>query len=189
MSEKFYQTKESVALYLEMAKDASGKEMIEEFNLYLDKGAEVLEVGSGPGTDWNILNEKYQVIGSDYSEEFLHHLRTSNPEGEFIQLDAALMNTEKVFDAIYSNKVLHHLTDDQLKQSIQGQLDILRPAGIICHSFWKGKNEETFKGMLVNYHTQEELKELFSSTFDVLVLKEYQEFEENDSILLIARKK
>lgn len=189
MSEAYYHTKESVAEYIQLAKDVSGKLLINEMRQYLPNNCRVLELGSGPGKDWEILHEEYQVIGSDFSLEFLERLRSKHPKGTFIELDAATMRTKLHFDGIYSNKVLHHLSNDELSNSIIRQEALLNYNGIICHSFWKGQGREDFKGMLVNYHDEDDLQRLFSPKFEILELISYAEFEENDSVLLIARKK
>ncbi len=189
MSTNYYKTKESVEEYIHLAKDVNGGELIKKLKKYLPSNSTLLEIGSGPGTDWNILNEDYQVTGSDNSKEFLSHLKSSNPKGQFIELDAITLNTHETFDGIYSNKVLHHLEDDELQSSIKRQFEILSTNGIICHSFWKGEGSEVFKGMFVNYHTEAELRELFEPNFDILLLESYAEFEEGDSLLLIAKKK
>lgn len=148
-----------------------------------------MELGTGPGTDWNILKKDYQVTGSDYSIEFLSHLETAHPNHHFLQLDASTIDTPKKFDGIYSNKVLHHLNDNELQQSIQRQWEVLNPEGIICHSFWQGEGSERFKGLFVNYHSKQALKTFFQDSFEILTLESYAEFEEGDSLQLLGRKK
>lgn len=147
-----------------------------------------MELGSGPGTDWEILNKDYQVVGSDNSTEFIRRLQTAHPEDQFLELDASSLDTTDRFQGIYSNKVLHHLKDEELLQSIEKQHAILKNEGIICHSFWKGEGSEIFKGLYVNYHTQASLRSFFEPHFEILLLKEYAEFEEGDSLLLIGRR-
>ena len=149
----------------------------------------ILEIGSGPGTDWRILNKVYSVTGSDKSSEFLNHLIAENPYGEFLELDAITLKTDKTFDGIYSNKVLHHLKDNELIDSAKRQYEILNPDGIICHSFWKGEGSEIFKGLFVNYHNEIDLKEIYKNYFEILSIESYKEFEEEDSLLIIGRKK
>ena len=185
----YYKTKESVEQYIQLAKDVSGIQLIEKLEQVLPQGSILLEIGSGPGTDWKILNRSYKVTGSDNSIEFLNHLISNNPEGDFLELDAVSLDSDKKFDGIYSNKVLHHLTDTGLVDSIKKQFEILNPNGIICHSFWRGEGSEIFKGLFVNYHNEEGLKEVFSKYFELLVMDKYQEFDEEDSLLLIARRK
>lgn len=186
---EYYHTADSVEEYIRLAAGHNGLPLINELRPYLKEGASVLEIGSGPGTDWKVLSENYVVTGSDNSAEFIKHLKSSYPEGNFILLDAATLQTEQKFEAIYSNKVLHHLTDQQLAYSVKRQSETLSPQGIVCHSFWKGEGSECFKGMFVNYHTNEELLLLFEPHFEVLVIKDYKEFEEGDSTLIIGRKK
>jgi SAM-dependent methyltransferase len=189
MEELYYKTKASVKEYIKAAEGYDGKLLIEKLQEYLPSGSSMLEIGSGPGTDWNILKKDYQVVGSDNSTEFLNYLISNNPDGKFIELDAVTLDTDQSFDGIYSNKVLHHLKDEELMASIKRQHELLNPGGIICHSFWKGEGSEIFKGLYVNYHSEQNLKDLFSGTFKILLLENYTEFEDDDSILLIARKK
>ena len=189
MEGEYYKTKESVEEYIRLAKDVSGNELIDKLLRILPTNSTLLEIGSGPGTDWKILNKSYKVIGSDNSPEFLNHLLTNNPNGEFLNLDAVSLKTEQTFDGIYSNKVMHHLTDNELHEAIKRQSQVLNSEGIICHSFWKGEGSEIFKGLFVNYHTEVALKEAFKYYFELLSIETYKEFDDHDSILLIGKKK
>lgn len=188
MGDTYYHTKESVEEYIEMAKEFDGRKLIEKLKDYLKQGSKVLELGSGPGKDWEILNEQFSAVGSDYSIEFLEHLKTKNKEGDFLTLNAVDIKTELHFDGIYTNKVLQHLTDSEIKSSVLRQHEILNEKGIICHSFWHGEGTETFNGMYVNYQSEIPLENLFGSCFEIKLLERYKEFDERDSILLIAEK-
>ena len=189
MEGEYYKTKESVEEYIRLAKGISGKELIEELLKVLPPHSALLEIGTGPGTDWNILQQSYKVTGSDNSAKFLNHLHSENPNNEFLELDATSLKTDRKFDGIYSNKVLHHLKDDELVVSVKRQSEILLPNGIICHSFWRGNGSEIFKGLFVNYHQGKTLREVFSTYFEVLSVQSYQEFDKDDSLLLLARRK
>ena len=189
MEGEFYKIKETVEQYINSAKGFDGKLLIEKMKDVLPSDSIVLEIGSGPGTDWNILKEDYIVIGSDNSKVFINYLVDEYPNGKFLELDAVSLNTNLKFDGIYSNKVLHHLNNDELKKSIKRQSEILNSNGIICHSFWKGEGFEVFKGLFVNYHNETSLKEFFDNYFEVLLIETYKEFDEGDSILLIGRRK
>ncbi len=186
---RYYHTIQTVEEYIRLAKDVNGRSLINELKKYLHQDTTLLELGSGPGTDWNILRNHYKITGSDNSTVFLDHLRGKYPDGQFIYLDAVSLETAKTFDAIYSNKVLHHLQDSELKQSIQRQFAILEPEGIICHSFWRGQGTEVYNGLYVNYQDETSLNQLFSTRFDILLQKSYTEFEMDDSLLLVARKR
>ncbi len=187
MKSMYYHNKVTVDEYIHLAKDVSGEKLIRKLESYLKPEAHILELGSGPGTDWKILNEKYQVTGSDISKEFLKRLKKEHPQGEFLEVDAITLDTEQSFDAIYSMKVLHHLSDEELTQSVARQSSILNPGGLICHSFWKGEGSEYFKEMFVNYHNETKLQAIFGAAFDILLLESYAEFEVGDSLLLIGR--
>ena len=189
MNGDYYKTKESVEEYIKLAKDVNGKLLIEKLKQILPPHSSLLEIGSGPGTDWKILHEFYNVTGSDNSNEFLNHLISKNPKGKFIELDATSLKTDIKFDGIYSNKVLHHLRDDELIDSAKRQNEILNSNGIICHSYWKGEGSEIFKGLFVKYHTADTLTKAFKKYFEILSIEEYKEFDDNDSLLLFAIKK
>ena len=189
MKGDYYKTKETVDEYIKLAKDVNGKQLIEKLEQVLPPISVLLEIGSGPGSDWKILNKSFNVIGSDNSTEFLNHLVSKNPNGEFLELDAITLRTDQKFDGIYSNKVMHHLTDNELADSIKRQYEILNPNGIICHSFWKGEGSEIFKGLFVNYHDDVHLMEFFMAYFEILSIEKYKEFEDEDSLLVLGRKK
>ena len=189
MTGDYYQTKASVEEYIRLAKDVNGSALIDKLKTFLPFGSNLLEIGTGPGTDWNILKKDFKVVGSDNSKEFLAHLLSNNPTGKFLELDAITINTNETFDAVFSNKVLHHLQDSELSDSIQRQSEILNPNGIICHSFWKGDGSEIFKGLFVNYHSENTLRDFFEQYFEILLIEPYAEFEEGDSLLLIGKKR
>ncbi|MEM9328721.1 MAG: class I SAM-dependent methyltransferase [Bacteroidota bacterium] len=185
----YYHTKASVNEYIELAKDVNSRQLIEQMHPFLPSGSTLLELGSGPGTDWQILAETYQVTGSDFSMEFLKRLQSKFPDRDFLQLDARSLATEKKFDGVYSNKVLHHLKDEELAESVTRQVELLNEPGLICHSFWAGEGSEVFKGMFVNYHTEESLRATFEPHFEILLLDPYAEFDDKDSLVLIAKQK
>lgn len=185
----YYKTKKSVEEYIKMAKGHDGATIIVEFKNFLPAKAHVLEIGSGPGTDWSILQNYYKITGSDNSPEFLKRLNAKFPDGAFLPLEAATLKTDLKFDGIYSNKVLHHLEDEALGASIKRQSEILNPGGVVCHTFWRGEDSETYNDLFVNYHSDTGLRELFEDHFEPLLIKYYKEFEEGDSILYIGKKK
>jgi len=189
MEGEYYKTKESVEEYIHLAKDVNGKQLIEKLKQVLPANSILLEIGSGPGTDWEILNDSYTVVGSDNSTEFLNHLSSKYPDGKFLELDAITLKTDQKFDGIYSNKVMHHLTDEELIKSIKNQHEILNTNGVICHSFWKGEGSEVFKGLFVNYHTEATLKKAYLQHFEIISIESYKEFDDGDSLLLIGKKK
>jgi len=106
-------------------------------------------------------------------------------EGSFLWF---LVDLNQV-DAIYSNKVLHHLSDSELASSIERQSAVLTKQGVVLHSFWYGDRVEEFSGMMFYYRDEEFLKSVFSPFFDIVRMERYTEIEDDDSLLLVARAK
>ncbi|MFT5512935.1 MAG: 2-polyprenyl-3-methyl-5-hydroxy-6-metoxy-1,4-benzoquinol methylase [Bacteroidia bacterium] len=189
MNGEYYKTKETVDEYIKLSKGVNGSDLIERLKQIVKPNAQILELGSGPGEDWELLSKTYTVTGSDNSQEFLDRLILKYPIGGFQLIDAVTLQTDKTFDGIYANKVMHHLNDAELSDSIKRQIEILNPNGIICHSFWKGEGSEVFKGLFVNYHDKATIELFYAPHFEILTLETYKEFDADDSLLLIARKK
>ena len=189
MEGDYYKTKESVQEYIRLAEGVNGKDLINRLKKTLPLNSTLLELGSGPGSDWEILNQSFHITGSDTSTQFIEYLKIQNPKGEFLEIDAVSLSIDEKFDGIYSNKVLHHLNDEELRASILRQHEILNNRGILCHSFWKGEGSEIFKGLFVNYHLKENISSFFNELFEILILEDYAEFEKGDAMVLIGRKK
>ena len=189
MEDSFYKKPETTKASIKSAEGIDGKELIVKLNELLPTNSKVLEIGSGPGSDYKIFHENHEVVGSDFSDAFLTHLKAAYPDGKFLHLDAISLETELKFDAIYSNKVLHHLSNEELMGSIERQFALLNINGLLCHSFWRGSGDEIFKGLFVNYHEENDLRKLFSTSFEIISIDRYEEFEKDDSLLIIARRR
>ena len=184
----FYDTEESVKQYIEIAEGYDGAELVEVLNKHLPEGSTVLELGMGPGKDLDILRRSYNVTGADSSQAFLDHYRKKNSETDLVLLDARTMATDRKFDCIYSNKVLHHLTKDELRTSLQKQRDLLNVDGLLMHSFWYGTKEEEHEGLRFIHYTEQELKDYAAEGFEIVELEKYEEMAAEDSIYALMRK-
>ena len=120
----FYDDKKTASQYIDMARGYDGRELIDILRKYVPQAASVLEIGMGPGVDLRILKKHFQVTGSDTSAFFLDRYRETDPNADLMFLDAVELDTERSFDCIYSNKVLHHLTDGELTASLCRQKEI-----------------------------------------------------------------
>jgi len=185
----YYDDIKNVKSYIDMAKECDASYLIEKLGLYATEGSSVLEIGMGPGNDLKLLKEKFVATGSDKYQKFVDEYKKFSKDDDVLVLDAVTLDTDRKFGAVYSNKVLMHLTRDEFKKSMDRQSEILNDDGIILHTFWRGEGEETFSGMLNVYYIEEELQKLFSEKFEVLLLESYAEFEEDDSIIVVAKKK
>jgi len=154
---EYYEQEKNVDAYIQMAEGYDGRELITELVQYLPRDSSVLEIGMGSGTDLAILEKYYKdqghVTGSDYSKIFIDRYRKQNPDADLIVLNAVTLKTDRKFDGLYSNKVLIHLNREELKKSIKRQAHILKPEGIIYHSFWRGDKEESYDGLLFIYYS------------------------------------
>ncbi|MCR9253467.1 MAG: class I SAM-dependent methyltransferase [bacterium] len=185
----FYHKKENVEEYIKISKGFDGSDLIEELKNHLASDSSLLELGMGEGKDLDILANTYKVTGSDYSDAFLNLYKEKNPDSDLVQLDAITLQINKKFDGIYSNKVLHHLHEDELKQSISRQAEILNPNGVILHSFWRGSGIEEFDEMFAMHYMENDLIPLFEKEFKILEIRSYKEMEEDDSLFIVAQKR
>ena len=104
-------------------------------------------------------------------------------------LDAVTLETKRQFDCIYSNKVLQHLTADELATSLRKQVDMLNDGGVLLHSLWVGDMVEQMHGLTFVYYTEETLATVIPDTVEVLESQRYTEMDAGDSIYLILRRK
>lgn len=187
----FYNNKKNVKDYIKMAEGYDGKFLIQILKKYLPKGASVLEIGMGPGKDLNLLQKDFEVTGSDNSQIFLDLYKEQNKNStiDLLILDARRLELNQKFDCIYSNKVLYHLTEDELIKSFEQQWDILNKNGILFHSLWKGEGKETSHGLDFVYYTEEKLRKIISNKFEILEIESYEEMGKDDSLYIILRKK
>lgn len=185
----FYDDPDNVKTYMSMAEGYEGQVLIDLLKKHLAEGASLLELGMGPGKDLDMLKEVYHVCGSDNSQVFLDLYRDQHPHADLLLLDAASLMTDRSFDGIYSNKVLHHLDHEGLGASIKEQAARLNDQGIIFHSFWYGDGQEDYDGLRFVYYKEEALKVLFNDLFEVLLVERYTEMDEGDSLYIIGKKR
>jgi trans-aconitate methyltransferase len=122
----FFDTEHGVEEYIKIADGYDGTELIKILQKYLPENSTVLELGMGPGKDMDILKNSYTVTGSDSSQIFLDKYKERHPDSDLLLLDAVTIHTDRKFDCIYSNKVLHHLTKKDRIKSLQRQKDLLK---------------------------------------------------------------
>jgi trans-aconitate methyltransferase len=184
----YYDDKNNVDSYLANCGGYDGRELINILKIHLPQKSKVLEIGMGPGKDFEILNEDFVTTGSDNSEVFFNRYKEKNPNSDVVLLDAITLETNRLFDCIYSNKVLHLLTKDELDKSLKRQHEILLENGQVFHTFWKGEEDQTYEKMFMVYYDINRLILQFESRFKIIEIEYYTEFEDDDSIYVIAKK-
>jgi len=186
----YFDKKKNVLNYIKMVEEFDEYDpnfLIDKFKKYVTNGANVLELGMGPGKDFDILKNFYEMTGSDSSQVFLDLYQDKDTKANLVKLDAVSLNTTTKFDAIFSNKVLMHLSKDELKQSFLRQMQIMNKDAIAFHTFWFGNKEENMQGLRFVYYSIEELLKLIPENFEILESSLYKEMEENDSICLVLK--
>ena len=185
----FYDEEKSVRQYIEMADGFDGAALVAILSKELIPGSRVLELGMGPGKDIQLLSKDFTVTGSDRSPVFIDLYREAHPDADLLLLDAVTLETDRTFDCVYSNKVLHHLSDDELAESFRNQARALNPGGLIMHSFWYGSGEEFHGDMRAVSRDEENVMGFLAPRFDVMEMARYKEFEDGDSLSVLARVK
>lgn len=184
----YFNNRKNAAEYILMSEGYDGREVVAVLKEYLKAGSRVLEIGMGPGRDIPILAEHFQVTGSDVSKVFLDMYRKQDPEASLLHMDAVSMETTERFDCIYSNKVLHHLSREDMALSFKRQAEVLNPGGIVCFTLWYGDKEIEVKTMKFVYYNEVTILKYLGSAFEILLTRTYREMDIDDSMLLIARK-
>lgn len=184
----FYDTVEGVEAYFQMMQNYDGRFLINQLKKHVIGGSTILELGIGTGKDLDIMSMEYMVTGSDTSKLFLQKYANMHIGCDLLIIDAKTMETNRKFDAIYSNKVLMHLTKEEMKVSLAKQREVLNQGGVLLCSVWKGTKDEIIEGLLFTRYTKETLKEQIPPGFTVLEFASYKEIEENDSIYMILKK-
>ncbi|GAA0770563.1 class I SAM-dependent methyltransferase [Roseibium denhamense] len=185
----YYHDKENAAAYAEMCVGYDAAVQLGVLFNVLPDGAEVLELGSGPGNDMHLLASHYQVTGSDYSPAFVDMLTARFPDRTVMSLDAVTIAADGPFDAIYSNKVLHHLSDEQLAASFSRQADLLPSGGLVFHLVWcRLEAPEDDTELIFKARDEAALKQAMGSAFEILETHSFGEFDEGDSLAILAKK-
>jgi trans-aconitate methyltransferase len=189
MEKNYYEKAENVDSYKKFTPTHDGALLIDVLSEHLPAEAAVLELGIGPGKDFERLSRRYRMTGSDFSQLFLRQYREQDPAADLLHLDARTLETERTFDAIYSNKALIHLSSDELRQSFARQHSLLNDNGLILHSFWAGEGEDTFNELKLVYHNKQDLTKMLATSFDIVALEKHAKMADDDSIYVLARKK
>ena len=175
--------------YVNTSTGQDGTKLVKFLQNFLPENSSVLLLGIGSGRDISLLSENYNVTGADFSKLLLNVYQTSNPDSDLINLDLVELNTERKFDSIFSNKVLHQMNEIDLKQSLQNQSKLLNENGLVIHSFWTGTKTEDHHGLQWTYYTEESLAEQIPKEFEIVELKTFKEKIDHDSLYAILKKR
>ena len=109
----------------------------------LPEGADVLELGCGPGVDAAQLARGRHYTGVDLSSVQLDIARVHVPHGTFVQADlTAVEFARDAFDAVVSFYVFNHVPGGEQGQTFRKIQSWLRPEGFFCASLGAGRHED-----------------------------------------------
>ena len=185
----YYDSTLNVEQYIKMAEGYDGRMLVDVLKQHLSPGATVLELGMGAGQGFGAAGRVVHRHRVGQLGRFLSTAtRQQHPNADVMQLDAVEMKTKRQFDAIYSNKVLYHLTQDRLRGSLRQQARVLKPRGLALHSFWYGDQSEAAHGLHFEYYTEESLADAIGEGFEWVESARYAEMEKDDSFYAVLRK-
>lgn len=103
-------------------------------------GPRVLEIGSGPGDDADLLEgHGLRVQRSDASRAFVDRLRGLGHDA--LLLDLRRDPLPGGFDGVLADAVLLHLERDELDRALRAICDALVPGGVLAYSLKEGDGE------------------------------------------------
>lgn len=184
----YFDSEKNVEDYIRMADGYDGRDLIARLAQWLPADATVLELGMGPGKDLDMLLRRYRATGSDASQVFVERYLKAHPGADVLRLDAVALDTDRRFNGVYSNKVLHHLTQDDMRASLRRQAVLLEENGIALHTLWRGNGEEEMHGLRFVYYSVAEARAAVPDGLEVVEAEIYTEMEKDDSICLVLRK-
>jgi trans-aconitate 2-methyltransferase len=146
------------------------------------EGERILDVGCGTGYLTNLIAASGALVtGMDNSIEMIAKARNEYPHLPFRLASVTDFNFNEPFDALFSNAVLHWVTDKE--QAIKSMYNNLKPGGrLVLEMGGKGNVEtiiQALKKALINHgHPQQATRELwyFPSLSEYTGLLEKQGF-------------
>jgi ubiquinone/menaquinone biosynthesis C-methylase UbiE len=75
----YYDTKKGILEYTKRSEKWGGQKIIKILKKHLPKNSTLLELGMGPGRDFDILKKIYSTTGSDCSKAFLDIYKKTKP--------------------------------------------------------------------------------------------------------------
>ena len=184
----YYDSEQNVDAYVRMAAGYDGRDLVAVLERHLPAGSSVLEIGMGPGKDLDLLSRRFHPTGSDRSAIFVDRVRAAQPVADVLRLDAVTLQTDRRFDAVYSNKVLHQLTREDLVRSLRAQRRVLRAGGLALHSLWYGEHLETNDSGHCQYYTPQMFAEVAEELFEIVETGSYAEDADGDSLYVVLQR-
>jgi trans-aconitate 2-methyltransferase len=99
----------------------------------LEKPRRIADLGCGPGNSTAVLRNRWPeafLVGVDSSPEMIQKARETFPEGAWVVGDAAVWGDQEQFDLVFSNAMLHWVTNHETV--CRHLLELLAPGGALA---------------------------------------------------------
>jgi ubiquinone/menaquinone biosynthesis C-methylase UbiE len=125
-------------------------DFIDKFVSFLPKGAKVLDVGCGTGTDSLYLKKKgLKVEGIDLSKKMIKIAKERAPQIKFALMDMrSLKYPEDFFDGLFVAYSLIHIPNKDIPKTLEELKRVLKKGGIAYFALQEGKGEKFLKAPL-----------------------------------------
>jgi len=116
----------------ERTHDSQDVRLLHELIERLPASAKVLDAGCGAGVPISqMLSERFQLTGVDFSEAQIELARKNVPNGEFICQDMTDLDfAENTFDGIASYYAIIHIPREEHQSLLQNLQRMLKPGGL-----------------------------------------------------------
>ena len=133
---------QAAQLYRERtARTALDNDLIELVTAYAPEGASVLEIGSGPGFDAAVLEERgFRVRRTDATAAFVEMLQAQGHQADL--LDVRTDDIGGRYDVVFAQAVLLHIDRAELAGVLARLSAPVRPGGLLAISLKEGDGEE-----------------------------------------------
>jgi SAM-dependent methyltransferase len=127
--------------WVQRARDGFRSEFLARILADVPVGADILEIGCGPGTDAAALAEGRRYTGVDLSGVQLEHATHEAPAGRFLHADVSgVAFPPSCFDAVVGFYVFNHIPQVEMEPLFRRILTWLRPGGRLFASFGTSDN-------------------------------------------------
>ena len=120
----------------ERTRDSQDVRLLDELMERLPASAKVLDAGCGAGVPISqMLSERFQLTGVDFSEAQIELARKNVPNGEFICQDMTDLDfAENTFDGIASYYAIIHIPREEHQSLLRNFQRMLKPGGfaLLC---------------------------------------------------------
>lgn len=148
------------------------------FEKFIPVPSEILDVGCGTGSYFNILDKFGKVSGTESSPKVIDDLRSRNIQNEIFIAELPKMNLGRKFDCVTAFEILEHVEDDQA--ALRNIGDHLKDAGLLIGTVpayrWLWSKHDDLAHHYHRYTKGELEKKLATAGFKIKKISYYNTF-------------